>query len=479
MASYQVSDNLFLVEQQISSQKLETKPTEIPTNHIVIIDCSGSMSCDLPNIRSQLKLKLPKLLGEKDTISIIWFSGKGQFGTLLEAELVSTLSDLNQVNQAIDRWLKPVCLTGFKEPLEEAAKLVERVARSRPGTAFSLFFMSDGCDNCWPRQEILKTVEKASGGLSAATFVEYGYYADRQLLTSMAEKASGTLIFSEDFNKYAPQFEAAMQKRPLGVKRVEVKVTGDPIGGFAFSLDNSGDILTFSVENGKVSVPEGVNSLAYLSQTAPDPYLKLQYLASIASVSRDDLPGLSIAYAATSLFAVRMKSDVVFPLLKALGDVALIDKFASCYGKQQYAEFTDMSKDMAVHNDKRLSLGYDPNKVPAEDAFTILDLLRLLSDDDGNRLLMEHPSFKYSPIGRGRVDASEYLTAEEQAEIQSLTEQMASEKNAKKVAELAAKVASITANKPSALKFEADPAPDGYSISNLTFNENRPNVSIW
>lgn len=477
--SYKISDNLFLIDHAILGQTPAAKPVEVPTNHVAVIDCSGSMSCDLPKIREQLKRKVPKLLGDKDTLSIIWFSGKGQFGVLLEAEPVSTLTDLQQVNQAIDRWLRPVCLTGFKEPLEEAAKLIDRVSKKKPGSSFSLFFMSDGCDNQWGKAEILKACEKAAGGLSAATFVEYGYYADRPLLTAMAEKAGGSLIFSEDFDRYAPQFESAMRKRPLGTKRMEVPIEGDPIGGFAFCADSNGDLMTFIVEGGKISVPEGTRQISYLSPAGIGVVSKETVTELSKGASAGQQADLKNAYAAVSLFAVRMKPDVVFPLLKALGDVAFIEQFSSCFGKQKYSEFTDAAKMAAFDKAKRWAKGWDPNKVPPEDAFTVLDLLRVLSEDDGNRVLMEHSEFKYSAIGRGRIDASDQLTVEEQEEIQKLTDQIAAEKkNAKKVIELTAKIAAITANKLAALKFEADPAPDGYSISNLTFNEDRPNVSI-
>jgi hypothetical protein len=463
--SRKIADNLYLIEQAVPS-KTKAKPAVVPTNHIAVIDCSGSMSYDLPKIREQLKRKIPKLLGDEDTLSIVWFSGRGQFGTLLEAEPVSTLADLQQVNQAIDRWLKPVCLTGFKEPMEEVARLVERVGKKHPG-AFALFFQSDGHDNQWSRAEILKAVEKAAGGLSAATFVEYGYYADRPLLAAMAEKAGGSLIFSEDFDRYAPQFEAAMQKKPSGGKRVEVPVSGDVVGGFAFAMQD-GDLLTFAVEAGKAQVPEGVSSVWRL---APAP------IGTVAAGIGDEAK--AAAYAAMSLFSVRMKPEVVLPILKVLGDVAFIERFGGLFGKQKYSEFMEEAKTAAFDGNKRLVKGYDPSRVPADDAFTVLDLLQLLASDDNNRVLMEHPDFKYSAIGRGRIDASDQLTAEEQEEIEKLTSQIASEKkNVKKISELTAKIAAITAGKQPALKFESEPAPHGYAISNLTYNEDRPNISI-
>jgi hypothetical protein len=476
--SYKVSANLYLVQSEVPKSGPPPKQVEVPTNHIAVIDCSGSMYGELPKIREQLKKRLPKLLKEKDTISLVWFSGRGEFGTLLEAEPVATLADLKDVNAAIDRWIKSIGLTGFKEPLEEVSKLIDRVGKKTKGSVFSLFFMSDGCDNQWNRAEILKAVEKAAGGLASATFVEYGYYADRPLLTAMAEKAGGQLIFAEDFDKYAPTFEAVMQRKVSGAPRIELKIQGDTIGGFAFSLAQD-ELTTYSVDAGAVHVPEDTDSVWYLAPTASGTTVDLVSNSNRAAdpSSVGDKSGVDAAYAAVSLFSVRMQPNVVLPLLKALGDVTLIEAFGGCFGKQKYSEFMEAAKN-AAFGKGRFENGWDPTKVPADDAFTVLDLLRALASDEENRLLLDHKDFKYSRIGRGRVDASEVLTTEDQAEITKLTEELAKTKDPKKATEMANKIAAI-ANKGPGLKFAAKDVNDtGYSISHLTFNEERPNCSV-
>lgn len=471
--SFKIADNLHLVKLTLDKAATPAKPVEVPTNHVAIIDCSGSMSGDLPRIREQLKKKLPKMIGDKDTVSIIWFSGRGQFGVLLEGEPVATLADLNDVNKAIDRWLRPVCLTGFKEPLEECGKLVTRLGKKTPGSVFSVLFMSDGCDNQWNRGEILKAVEAASGSVAATTIVEYGYYADRPMLTAMAEKAGGNLIFAEDFDRYAPQFEAVLGKRPTGGKKIEVAVPGDPVGGFAFAMQG-GDLLTFAVDGGKVVVPDGTDAVWVVSPASAGKIDKLE----VSSNAIEQGEALAAAYAALSLYSVRMLPDVVLPFLKVTGDVDFIEKFGGLFGKQRYSAFMDQAKAAAFDAKLRCTKGYDPSKVPADDAFTVLDLLQVLAADDGNKVLLDHPDFKYSRIGRGRVDVTAQLTAEEQAEVEKLTAELGQTKDPKKLGELAGKIAAITEGKQETLKFVADPAPDGYSISNLTYNEERPNISI-
>jgi hypothetical protein len=469
--SFKVTDDLFLVQQQVAGKPSAAKPAKPPpVNHIVVIDCSYSMSWDLPKIREQLKKKVPKLLGVEDTLSVIWFASRGQFGTLLEAEPVATLTDLQAVNTAIDRWLRPVGLTGFKEPMQEAKKLVERVGKNNKG-AFSLFFMSDGCDNQWNRNEILKAVEETAGGLSSATFVEYGYYADRPLLSKMAEKAGGTLIFSEDFDKYAPLFEGSLGKTVSGAPRKEISVKGDPVEGFAFALVD-GDLLAFSVEGDKVTVPSDLNELWYLNPTSVGGSLGFNAKAAADPnmvIATEEHAGLSAAYAAVSLYAQRMKPNVVYPLLKAVGDGAFIERFAGCFGKQKYTEFTDQSKAAAFDIKTRFEQGWDPTKIPADDAFTVLDFLRILASDDENKVLLDSSDFKYSKIGRGQTDASVKA-------IEDLQERIAGESDAAKKAELEKELKAAKKVKP--LKFVADEVPDGYSVKTLTLNENRPNISI-
>jgi len=489
VCSYKISSDLYLVRHRID-QKETPKKIDVPTNHFLIIDCSGSMSYDLPKIREQLKKKLPKLLKEKDTITIIWFSGRGQFGTLLEAEPVATLADLKDVERAIDRWLKPIGLTGFQEPIEEAGKVLDRVSKKHPKNVGSLLFLSDGCDNQGTRSKILDTVSLVSRKFSSSTFVEYGYYADRPLLTAMAEKSGGTLIFAEDFDRYAPTFESAIQKKLSGAPRIEVKLTETPVEGFAFARSD-GDLLTFAVTENTIQVPADLPCISYLTKSPKDEVtdlgmgsllqtLSLGIIAKEHSdpkskVSADEQP-IRDAYAALSLYAIRMKSNIVFPLLKALGDIKFIDQFSTCFGKQAYSAFQEVTKEAAFDEKKQWEKGWDPNKVPAEDAFTILELMQLLASDENNRVLLDHSSFKYNRIGRGRIDASDQITADEQKEIQELTVKLATEKKASKAKEISDRIAEITNKKT--LKFEADPAPDGYPISSLTFNEDRPNVSF-
>jgi hypothetical protein len=128
---------------QVITKKIEqatVAPTPQSTHRIVVIDCSGSMGSSLPKIRTALKNKIPTMVQPTDALSIVWFSGRNEFGTLMEAVKISTLTDLSTVNSSIDRFLTTVGMTAFVQPLEEVKALVKRV-----GMSSTMFFMTDGC----------------------------------------------------------------------------------------------------------------------------------------------------------------------------------------------------------------------------------------------------------------------------------------------------------------------------------------------
>jgi hypothetical protein len=484
-----LAHNLFLVEQRLE----DTQPPEAartPIDHIAIIDCSGSMAYDLPRIREQLKRRLPSLLDEEDTFTLIWFSGRDEFGTLISAERIHNLKDLETVNKCIDRWLKPIGLTGFEQPLKLATKiaaglhtLAAKIADGlhTPQRQIAVFFMSDGQDNQSSRDKILAAVAELRMHVAAATFVEFGYNADRATLAAMAQAAGGVHVFAADFDAYAPAFERALLNELPSAPRKEVRLAGAPVDGLAFTLRGA-DILTFQAE--KIAlVNADASAVYYLTSTPPagghqttrpPPPMDQRWHEYVWQQRPID----AALYATLALFATRMRPDIIYPLLKQIGDGRFTKMFATCFGKQAYTAFMEAARAAAIDPDERLLAGYDPNCVPNEDAFTILHLLELLQSDDSTRVLVDHPAFKYSRISRRRIDADEGLSAEEQGALDDIRVRLAEARDTKTVKALQAEIDAIIANKRAALKFVADPAPDGYEIAGLTFNETQPNVSI-
>lgn len=398
-----------------------SKAVPAAVHHLVAIDISGSMYSALADLRVHLKNKLASLVNENDTVSLIWFSGRGQCGVLVEAMKIKSVADLSSLHAAIDRYLQPMGLTGFKEPLQEVENIIARLKKKAAGHLFNLFFMTDGYDNQWAETEILGLCAKLEKQLDAAAVVEFGWHCNRPLMTKMAETLGGKLVFSEDFPSYASAFESHLSGG--GSKKVPVKLDHPAAKGYAFALAG-GNLLTFTPDaTGVALVPEGLTALAYFTTKKGVAFDRAKHTDALIVASLVPL-------------AQRMETDAVFSVMGALGDVALVNEFASCFSKEDYSRFQTAALVAAEDPAKRYAEGYDAHAVPKDDAYTVLELLADLSSSETNLFYPYHPDFAYERIGAASV----------------------------------AREADVA--------FEVADKTKGYAISGLVWNEDRPNVSI-
>lgn len=429
----------------LASSKTAQVQVEVPVNHIFVIDCSGSMCYDLPKIRLQLKNKLPSLLKKDDTISLVWFSGRGEFGKLVEKVHVSDLNDLNRLNTAIDRWLNPVGCTGFVEPLRTVKDLCGS------NDIYSMMFLTDGCDNEWSKSEILSSSKELADLLSNAVFVEYGYYCNHALLTEMADATNGAVVFAEDFDRYDPIFDGIC-KRKVTNKRIEVKV-GDPAEGFVWSCSDAGAV-SYKVQDGKVFIPEDVDKIYWFDKDQ----------AQAASPKMDWKP----LYQGLSALALNRKSEFVKKQLSDIGDVALYNQYANAYGKQNLYDFADLLMKAGTDKSLRFTKGQKSGIQPDENAFTVLDLLNDLRSHGAK---LDLSMLKYNRIGR----AAEMSGELSKAETQALSESIASSGSVAEIKEHT-DAAMRLASERSAMKFKR--GADKIKVSSFSYNETRPNVSL-
>lgn len=365
-----------------------------PTHHIVSIDISGSMYSALGELRTHLKNKLASLVAESDTISIVWFSGRGQCGTLVEAMPITSLADLSALHKSIDRFLVPTGLTGFKEPLQEISNIVDRLKAKHKGHLFNMFFMTDGYDNQWSESEILDLCRSLEKKLDSAAVVEYGWHCNRPLMTKMAEALGGEQIFSADFQSYASSFESSLTGT---TKKVPVQLQA-PVKGRVFGL-NGTSVLNFTPDaDNIVLVPEGLSALAYLTSEKGEKFSK---------TDADPMP-----WALLSVLAQDSDANGVFTVLGAIGDVALVEGFSSCFSKEDYSRFQEAAVGCAADASLRYSAGYSAKAVPKVDAYNVLELLSDLAGSEENLFYPLHPKFTYERIGAATKARDESVTFE-------------------------------------------------------------------
>jgi hypothetical protein len=465
---------LFFANQVIKPEAQKEKVVEVNTHHIFVIDCSGSMSYELPTIRKDLFNKISTVLKPNDSTTIIWFSGRNEFGVVLDDYKVNGPLSLEKVRDAINRHLSPQGLTAFKQPLEEVKRVVEKVSKDKSGYLHSMFFLTDGCDNQWSTKEILKAVADLKNTLNGATIVEYGWYCNRELMSNMAQELGGVHTVSQNFQEYEPYLTKQFTNDNKG-KRKYIQLDETPEFGVVFNIVDGDVILYTPNENNEVLLSvDGETNIFYFTKNEPTgkllgdaEYFNKAYLSG--SYKKDEM--LKGLYAALFAFSRRSDFNMVSEVLKVTGDVALIKQKANTFGTQKITELEQKFVECINDEKQRYLQGYDPDAEPAEDAYCVLDMISDLMSDEENNFYPQHEAFGYKRIGSKAVSKAGKISDEDKKKIEDLLK-------ANKLAELQEAVDEAKNNQVPDLEFHYNDSLQPCPISDLVWNEKRANLSV-
>ncbi len=462
-----ITDNFFLIEENLINNETTIKPIEIKTNFIFCIDVSASMGSDLRLIRKQMSNKLPSLIKEGDTLTLIWFSGKNQAGILKEEVEVKSLTNLQELNNLIDRFLQPIGLTAFTKPLELTKEVIDRIKTNRPNTAFSLIFLSDGYNNDDSWSNVQKVMNELRDSVNSVTIVEYREYADSNRLSEMADTLGGEKILADNFDDYEIIISDKLSKTSTNSKKMNLKLNGDNKFNFAFTLTKDNEIIYFIVdENNNILCNSDLDKVYYFSEknqgninlSFDGDYNKNQNVSKLL-------------YGAIYTLTDKMYNTEVELLYKILGDTYTFDIFTNSFGKQKLNNYKTLIKECFIHESKRFLKGYSNNLVLDENAYCVLDLINDLSSSEENLFFPHHDNFNYKRIGRAKqaktIDNS--ISDEVMVKLSEFTD----------LVELKKYVDTLSVEtKVEELKFEYSDLNKGYRIQDLVWNESRANLSV-
>lgn len=459
MQSIKFNDSFFLTIKDVNSTKEELKkPKQLPTNFICIIDVSGSMSGDLQFIRKQLKNKLPNLIKEGDTVSIIWFSGKHDAGILKEEVEIKSLKSLQDLNDAIDKFLKPIGLTAFHKPLVLASESIQRIKKNRPNSTFSLIFLTDGYNNDCSWSDVTKSLKTLEPDLAASTFVEYGYYADSKAISQMAELIGGEKIEAQKFDDYDVVFANKIQKTYSSSKKVLIDIPNNRKFDFAFTLGEDNEIILYSINNDQALVPENTTSLLFFTSSASS--------FQIYNNTNDETLN-KLLYGSVYVLSEKLQTEHVDDVFKVLGDQQLYKTFSNAFGKQKLFAFKGLVKECVSNPSKQFLNGRSTNLVLDENAYCVMDFINDLISDESALFYPLHDEFDYNRISAKRVakktdelneaQKNKIASANTKEELQTLIDQFESTGD---------------------LKFEYPDKSVGYPIDGLVWSSDRANLSI-
>lgn len=464
-----IKDNLYLANQIVNPEQQKEQVVDLSTQHIFVIDCSGSMSGELSTIRKDLFNKISTVLKPSDSVTIIWFSGRNQYGVILEDYNVHSNIALEKVREIINKYLTPQGLTAFKQPLEEVKAVIQRVRESKPNMLHSMFFLTDGYDNQYSTKEILKATSELGDFLNSATLVEYGWYCNRELLSKMAQEVGGVHTFSQNFQDYEPYLTKQFTSENRG-KRTYIELDKSPKFDMVFNIVDGDVVLYKTNENNEILINvAGETNIFYFTETA-DSSLPLSYIKECYD-SKLDSEVITGLYA--SLFAFSRKSDyaMVSEILKALGDAYLITEKANTFGTQKITELESKFLDAVNNPSTRYIEGYNPDLEPAEDAYCVLDMMQDIMTNEGNYWYPQHEAFNYKRIGSKTVAKMADLSDEDRQKIEDLLDN-------KRLDEAQQLLEEIKKNQPIQLKFHYDSDLQAFPFYDLVWNETRANLSV-
>jgi len=457
MKHVKLDENYFLASQEVNSNV--TVEVAKKTNHIFVVDVSGSMSGELSQIRTQLKNKLSNIMKEGDTISIVWFSGSRDAGILKEEVEVRSLKTLSDLNDAIDKWLRPVGLTAFLKPLQLVKELVGRIKMNRPEGVFSMIFLTDGYNNDCPWNEVTKALKDLENDVVSSTFVEYGYYADSRKLTEMASILGGEKISCDGFDDFEPMFDAKISSSVRGGKKTVVEINDKFLYDFAFSVSQDGSVLLYNIVDNKIMVGSDVKEIHFFSSTAVGE-LSLPHYPENEKLN-------AAMYAAIYVLSDKLLNDDAEKIFYALGDNYYYKMLANAFGKQKLNAFKTAIKECVADASKRFPEGTAKIQKVDDNAYCFMNLMEDLGNIEGCLFYSNHPDFVYNRIGRKKIAVASTLTDADKARLSE----------AKSVSEASAILKELDEKKVD-VKFVNTNPDRGYPLTDLVWNEERANLSI-
>jgi uncharacterized protein YegL len=469
-----INKDLYFAQQIVDFTEQRERLVDINTHHLFIIDCSGSMSDQLVKIRKDLFNKISTILKPNDSTTIIWFSGKNEFGVVLEDYQVSSNISLTNVKNAIDKYLTPQGLTAFKQPLEEAKKVIKNINSYKKDYLHSLFFLTDGCDNCWSEKEILNTIDDLKDYINGATIVEYGYYCNRELMSRMAQVFGGIHTVSKSFQDLDPYLSKQFTNKNQN-RRTYVHLDRTPEFDVVWNVVDKDVILYSPNASNEVSISvNGQTNIFYITKQEPignylggAEYFNKKYISG--EYANDEM--LVGFYA--SLFAFSRKNDynTVSELLKMIGDANLIKIKANTFGTQKITELEEKFVSCINNPSDRYKDGYNPNLEPSEDAYCVIDMLSDLMSNEQNFWYPQHESFSYKKISSKTVSKSDRLSEEDKEKI----EQKLKDGN---LSDIQKTIDEIKEKTNEELEFNYDNELQPCSFNDLTWNDKRANLSV-
>jgi len=407
----------------LDDKKEETEVTFNGCHHIHIIDRSGSMYREINKLIENVKQTLD-VMSDDDLVSVIWFSGKSQYKTLLKGASKNTPN----IKELLDSLKSTLDCTCFSEALNEADVIIDDLIKLQPNIAITLF--TDGCPVVPDLQQELKDisdiVEKLSGKVIAINTVGYGAYYDADLLDSISNKtALGKRFHSDNIDEYMPIFEGNYTiYNDLVQNSVEIEQADSNI----FYMSRNSSTLT----KGKMKINFLNKSKNQFFIIGPDKnefkftFNDTEYDSKDINKSIISTTAVNLYYGLAYEMVSRRSADAKYVIANTK-DKYLYDKFINSFTSTERQDMINELKNATFKGGaSRLIDGEIPaNYIPPKNAFCFMNLLAILQKDEKNVFI---PVKDYNRIGLKVTDTFNLFKANDEEVETSFTNLVWNEK---------------------------------------------------
>jgi hypothetical protein len=385
-------------------------------HHIHVLDRSYSMSGHLRQLIENVK-ETHTAMADNDLISVVWFSGEGQGDILLKGA-----SKSQDVDTLLDTIKHPVGTTCFSEPLAKVNTIIDDL--SAICSNFSVTFFTDGetvtrHSEQEEEQRIFAQLGNMKDRIMAFNTIGYGYYYNQDLLQRMADTSMfGKMIHSSQINDYKDIWTHTYSVlADMVMEKVVVDTT----------RDTKAEVLYLSSKTTKLG--EGFMELGFLDKTKNQFFIVLDpsaksFFFNDKEYAVDDIKGKvptptlkNFFYALAYEFYYAGRTDEALDILAYnVKDKYAVDTHLKSFTADERATFQKELRNFIFKNKTRLKDGEAPEGyVPSDDAFSVMDLLKLLAKGDNYYV----PVKDYNRIGLKVTDEFNLFKANENEEVKA------------------------------------------------------------
>jgi len=366
-------------------------------HHIHILDRSYSMSGSIVALMEDVK-KTFRAIPVGDYISVVWFSSEGQNGIVIKGYRKTENDDFEGVDKLIDSIKHCVGCTCFHEPMALVKSIIDEMKPLCPYYNVTLF--TDGCSCCYisPEKDYNKTCDIAhsfSKDIMALNTLGYGYYYDKKFLTTLAEGSEfGKYEHSSNIKEYSEIFTHNYERvKDMVVEHVEIKAPDCEIlylnSKSAKLMKNNMELSSIEKRKNQFLVILPENAITTI--TINDNPVEYRTMKN-GKILDTTVLNLLYAYAHENYYSGNR--EVCLDVLKDVKDKYFIDEQLKAFTIDETSKFTKSLNKAIFVNKERMKSGEAPeNYVPADDAFCVMDLLKILSNE-GNYYIPSISSYK-------------------------------------------------------------------------------------